>query len=137
MGVSVPLRGSPIVARRSAPDPLGVRAMGVGTSALMVLVPVPAENDPIGAIAALICMACCIYAGVAHLSLIGELKRKGVELDVMLWGSHIFFLQFEYLKRRDEIGDSKMDSLARSALVAPFIGLAAVLAAFVIWPGRP
>ena len=29
--------------------------MGVGTSALMVLVPVPTENDPIGAIAALIC----------------------------------------------------------------------------------
>ena len=109
----------------------------MGTSALIVPAAAPVENDLIGAIAALICMACWIYAVVAHLSLIGELKRKGVELSLMLWGSQLFFLQFEYLKNRAEFGDSKLDFLARSALVVPFIGLAAVLAAFVIWPGRP
>jgi hypothetical protein len=109
----------------------------VVTAALMLMIASASDDDPIGAIAGIVFMVSMFYTFVAHYSLIGELKKKGVDVPIMLWGFQLFFLQFEYLKNRDELGDRKSDFLARSAIVAPFIGLGAVLAAFVIWPGRP
>ncbi|GMU65296.1 MAG: hypothetical protein AMXMBFR36_15700 [Acidobacteriota bacterium] len=84
------------------------------------------------AIAMSIFAASWIYAFVAHYALIGALRRRGASVSYLLWGSQLFLLQFEYLRSRGQSRESKLTWLARSAIVAPFIGLGTLLAAFVI-----
>ena len=83
--------------------------------------------DPVGVIMALLFCGGIVWGMVAHLSLIGELKRLGVEVPILMYGQ-MFFLEFEYLGNT-EVRSKKLDFLARSSLVATVSGPA--LAALV------
>ena len=135
MGARGPLRGSPIVARRSAPDPLGGRATLMIVLALAYARLIVSSLHPIGVLAVLVAIACFVYMAVAHYSLLVELRKRGVEVAPwQRYSPQLFHLEFEYLKMREAFCSKRLEFMARSAIVAPFVGLALLLAVFVIWP---
>jgi hypothetical protein len=61
-------------------------------------------------------MSGVIYGIIAHLSLIGELKKLGAEIHPFIYGQ-MFFIEFEYFKQQD-CRSKKLDRLAVSSMVA-------------------
>jgi hypothetical protein len=78
-----------------------------------------------------------LYAVASHLVLLIVLKKRGLYLPFLLWGNQIFFLQFEYLKGRGPYRSRRLDLVARSTLLAPFVGIALVFAGLKIPGGLP
>jgi hypothetical protein len=78
--------------------------------------------DPVGLAKAIPIVAGGVWSLVAHYSLIGEIKRRGVEVPWFLYGWALF-IEIEYLKSGD-FRTKKLDFLAYSAMLAFVVGAA-------------
>jgi hypothetical protein len=89
-----------------------------------------------GTLLGLVFMAWVLFMFITHYALLAELRKRGLDLPFMLWGSQLFFLQFDYLKNRKTLGEPRLDRLARATIAAPFVALVIILALIKLWPAR-
>lgn len=89
--------------------------------------------DPLQAVVALVALAVGLYAAISHLWLIGELKRRGVNMSA-LFSTTFLYLEYQYLKHRKAIGDPRLDRIALSSFLAPALFVLLLVALFRFWP---
>ncbi|MBZ0090206.1 MAG: hypothetical protein K8H90_07495 [Thermoanaerobaculia bacterium] len=87
------------------------------------------QGDPIRAAVALAALVVGAFTVLSRLWLFGELKSRGAALSFPL-STTFGYLEYQYLKCRESIGDARLDRIAVFVVLAPLVTAGLLLVLF-------